>query len=132
MNPLAVWGNEVDGPGGNVIGGVVWVWCPGCDSAHRFTVDSVSPERIAWEWNGSLESPSFEPSYLTWGTRYNDANGAKTDHEHGTASEWRCHSFLRDGVWDFLGDSTHALAGQKVPMVPVPDWLVRERTEDPL
>ena len=34
-----------------------------------------------------------------------------------------CHSFLVDGVWQFLGDSAHALAGQNVPMVPLPDWL---------
>lgn len=31
-----------------------------------------------------------------------------------------CHSFLRAGVWDFLGDSAHHLAGQQVPMVPLP------------
>lgn len=37
-----------------------------------------------------------------------------------------CHSFLSEGVWQFLGDSAHYLAGQSVPMVPLPDWLVRE------
>lgn len=35
-----------------------------------------------------------------------------------------CHSFLRNGVWEFLGDSAHELANQKVPMVPLPNWLV--------
>jgi len=31
-----------------------------------------------------------------------------------------CHSFLRAGVWEFLSDSAHHLAGQHVPMVPLP------------
>lgn len=29
-----------------------------------------------------------------------------------------CHSFVRAGVVDFLGDCTHALAGQSVAMKP--------------
>ena len=29
-----------------------------------------------------------------------------------------CHSWLHDGVWQFLGDCTHAMAGQSVPMIP--------------
>lgn len=36
-----------------------------------------------------------------------------------------CHSFLRDGRWEFLPDSAHHLAGQTVDMVPLPDWLVK-------
>ena len=32
-----------------------------------------------------------------------------------------CHSFVSDGQWQFLGDCTHALAGQTVPVVPIPD-----------
>jgi hypothetical protein len=35
-----------------------------------------------------------------------------------------CHSFLRAGVWEFLSDSAHSLAGQNVPMVPLPDFLM--------
>lgn len=33
-----------------------------------------------------------------------------------------CHSFLRDGRWEFLSDSAHHLAGQTVDMVPGPDY----------
>lgn len=36
-----------------------------------------------------------------------------------------CHSFLRNGQWEFLGDSAHHLANQKVPMIPLPDWIMR-------
>lgn len=35
-------------------------------------------------------------------------------------SQGNCHSFLRAGVWEFLGDSAHQLAGQNIPMVPLP------------
>lgn len=35
-----------------------------------------------------------------------------------------CHSFLREGVWDFLTDCSHELAGRKVPMVPIPDYWI--------
>lgn len=30
-----------------------------------------------------------------------------------------CHSFLRAGVWEFLANSAHKLAGQSVPMAPL-------------
>lgn len=30
-----------------------------------------------------------------------------------------CHSYLRDGVWEYLSDSTHTMAGQKAP---APEW----------
>jgi|KBSMisStaDraftv2_1062788.scaffolds.fasta_scaffold266777_3 hypothetical protein len=96
-------------------GGAVWVWCPGCEEAHRFQVihEGVTPSQGAhWDWNGSVESPSFEPSYLTW--LGPDATPTS-----------RCHSFLRNGQWQFLSDCTHRLANQTVPMVPLPDWLVR-------
>lgn len=41
----------------------------------------------------------------------------------GGPDDARCHSFLREGVWEFLSDSTHELAGQSVPMVPLPEYL---------
>lgn len=37
-------------------------------------------------------------------------------------AQWRdevCHSFVRAGKIEFLGDCTHALKGQTVPL---PDW----------
>lgn len=50
--------------------------------------------------------------------------GHNTPHTRDPA--WgNCHSFLRSGRWEFLTDSAHALAGQTVPMVPLPDWILR-------
>lgn len=66
---------------------------------------------IDWHYAGGL------PDQSRW------AYGHGEPHTRDPA--WgNCHSFLRAGVWDFLGDSAHKLAGQKVPMVPLPDWMV--------
>lgn len=91
-----------------------WIWCPGCDMAHAPAIvgeDGTAPTGPCWDWNGhDDEHFGIEPSLLV--------------------QEWNgpgsvCHSFIRDGRWEFLGDSTHALAGKTVPMVPLPAWLVR-------
>lgn len=103
--------------GAVIEGGVIrcwshWVWCPGCNDIHGFWTahpEGVPDGRPLWTWDGNAESPTFEPSLLVMGPP-----GA------------RCHSFLRAGVWDFLGDSEHDLAGKRVPMVSLPDFLIRE------
>lgn len=86
-------------------------FCPGCNSAH--TIKTVGPG--SWGWNGSIEQPTFTPSVLVT----HDANPDAAEE----FKEWRtaraCHSFVTDGMIQFLGDSTHALAGQTVPLA---DW----------
>lgn len=86
--------------------------CPGCrllletSGLHILPVNTVE-KQPAWEWNGSTTKPTLLPSILT-----KTHNGI-------------CHSFLTDGVFHFLEDSEHALAGQEVPMVDLPDWAQR-------
>lgn len=47
------------------------------------------------------------------------------DGPHTKDPAWgNCHSFLTNGIWDFLSDCGHTLAGQKIPMVPIPDWFI--------
>lgn len=106
------------GSSGQLLYKAVWVWCPGCDELHQFIVELFNGyKKPVWGWNGSVTSPTFEPSHLvTW---------AGLD-DSGNSEKRVCHCFLRDGVWDFLSDSTHKLAGKKVPMVDLPDWLVKE------
>lgn len=106
-NPVALlFHSEMYGTGEKLHDSVL-LWCPGCDELHQVTVPTEGVEGDTWQWNGKLdETLSVEPSILV---RFSDRV---------------CHSFLRDGIWDFLGDSGHALAGQKVPMVPLPDWVV--------
>ncbi len=93
--------------------------CPGC--AEPYTLpsgESYTPSGIhmlpvnssdkspSWAWDGDIEAPTVSPSILT---RWNDRV---------------CHSFLRAGVFEFLDDCTHSLAGQSVPMVDLPGWVV--------
>lgn len=84
-----------------------WMWCPACDDAVRIT--------DGWGWNGSLTAPTFTPSILV----------------EGGPNDTRCHSFLTDGVWAFLGDCTHDKAGQSLPMVPLPAWLRDDLASQP-
>lgn len=84
----------------------LWLWCPGCDDAHRITIDPPN----GWTWDGNETAPTISPSLLV---DYGMVRGVRTV----------CHSFVRAGRWDFLADSTHALAGKTVPAVPLPDWF---------
>ena len=76
--------------------GVQWT-CPGCNCRHQTPTEGYPS---VWTWNGSIDAPTLSPSVLV--TR--PSGGA------------RCHCFIVDGQIQFLGDCTHALAGQTVPM----------------
>lgn len=77
--------------------------CPGCKSLGGsgylmlpVAIDGV----IGWTWNGDLDKVTLSPSILT-----NDGRGNV------------CHSFLTNGVFEYLSDCTHEYAGQKINMV---------------
>lgn len=57
--------------GGSRPGKQVWVWCPGCDHMHPFTIEAPpGPDGdqlnsgVTWQWDGDLEAPTFSPSLL--------------------------------------------------------------------
>ncbi len=85
-------------------------WCPGCKSIHV-----VTTKPNGWSFDGNLEAPTISPSILV---TYDGKDAGLED-----APPERCHSFLRGGVFEFLSDCTHALAGQKVTL---PDWPYAE------
>lgn len=89
-------------------GEYLWLWCPGCK-------DLINISTSKWSWNGDLEKPTISPSILT--------HEIKTDAGHIYRPQ--CHSFVVDGVWQFLNDCGHEMAGQHVPMGEVewPEWL---------
>lgn len=87
-------------------GGRLLFWCPGCDGAHAVNVGSGPGPR--WGFNGDHERPTFIPSVLV---RYNGDDAGKDG-----APPAVCHSFVTGGQIQFLGDCTHALAGQTVPL----------------
>lgn len=90
--------------------GLMW-WCPGCECAHVIvTQRDDGQEHPCWTYDANKEAPTFSPSILVSGG--------------GTGkfgSEYRCHTFVRNGEIQYLGDCTHALAGKTVPMEPIPD-----------
>jgi hypothetical protein len=92
----------------------LWFICPGCKEAHAFD------ER--WHFNGDYQKPTFSPSFLTW----LGANPEATREPY--ISGKRCHSYVCDGQIQFLGDCTHQLAGQTVPL---PGWSDDRAFGDP-
>lgn len=100
MSAVAAWVVSKFGDGS--AGPVRLGWrCVGCGEAHLINVGPSSPQP-SWEWNGSRSSPTLSPSIRV---RF-----------HRADAEVVCHSFVRDGVVEFLSDCTHDLAGRKVPM----------------
>lgn len=108
--------------------GVVEFHCPGCNEQHLIYINSASTYNpTTWWWNGSFESPSFQPSVLMRSGHF--VPGCDPSHcwctykrEHpdeNCPSCSVCHSFVVDGKIQFLGDCTHALAGQTVEL---PEW----------
>lgn len=98
----------------------LYMWCPGCADLHAVEIEG----QPRWEWDGNLEAPTVSPSIKVTGVQW--AEG-KTFHKptHGVArgEQTVCHSYVKQGAWQFLGDCTHTLGGQVVPLPPLPDWL---------
>ena len=95
--------------------------CPGCGMVHTIVVSGPT----AWQWNGSVESPTLYPSVLARSGHF--APGRQSDrcwcdynrdHPNDPAPFkcGVCHSFVTDGRIQFLNDCTHALKGQTVPL----------------
>ena len=87
------------------------VKCPGCGKRHFYRIFDPHNEYPTWKFNGDPEKPTFTPSYRH---QWHDNEKGKDDPQKG---DMCCHFFLTDGIFDFCGDCTHDLSGQKSPMV---------------
>ena len=85
--------------------------CPGCRGMHYITVDRPNHCGARWSFDGNLDAPTFSPS----------VNISIPADAEGQRDPFRCHYFLRAGMIEFLGDCTHALAGQTVALPHLPD-----------
>lgn len=105
-------------------GGRVAFMCPGCRELHQVAV--AGDTRPAWDFNCDYDRPTFSPSVLVRG------HVIETDADGKWTGEWKrdsagnpmplvCHSFVRDGQIQFLGDCTHELAGQTVDLPQLED-----------
>ena len=84
----------------NTVGNLIMVWCPACETAHA--VDTRK-----WHFDGNHQSPTFLPSLLS------------------RTGPTICHSYVRNGHFEYLPDCNHALAGKTVP---VPEWPYKEES----
>jgi hypothetical protein len=103
-------------------------WCPGCEETHTV---GVGPN--GWTWNRDAARPTFTPSILVTSGHYMPShqagdrcwcifNAERPDNPSSFTCH-RCHSFVTGGQIQFLGDSTHALAGTTVPLPELPAFL---------
>ena len=96
--------------------------CPGCGERHCLPVGEGK-----WEWNGSVDAPTFRPSILVRQGHYvpghEDSCWCTYNAEHADdPAPFKCgicHSFVTDGRIEFVSDSTHWLCGQTADL---PEW----------
>ena len=91
-------------------------YCPGCREIHLIPG--------TWTFNGNYNSPSFSPSVKISGVKRVIENGEwvggwQTD-SNSNPIPYVCHYFLHAGQLNYCADSTHALAGQTVPLPDLP------------
>ena len=84
--------------------------CPGCNMVHGIVTESKT--RPCWQFNGDVNKPTVSPSIkVTYPANPNAEEQFK---------EWRteriCHSFIREGMIQFLGDCWHDLKGKTVEL----------------
>lgn len=104
-------------------------WCQGCRGIHGVTIEGPG----AWGFNGDFDKPTFTPSVLTTGVLYElKADGMERDlgrpvrDESGAPRRLICHTFVADGMVQFLGDCGHEFGGQTLPLPPLPPWMQDE------
>jgi hypothetical protein len=121
----------------------VAIYCPGCECKHHLQIEyiqefevktneegtkvvtAIASNRPIWGFNGDLDKPTFTPSLLVKSGIYVEGDKYK---ERMEESEWDwyvseskiCHTFIRDGKIEFLGDCTHSLAGKTVDLPEYP------------
>ncbi len=94
--------------------------CPGCGDTHAVPTNGPN----AWGYNGNLERPTLTPSILVRSGHHASAwkQGEACWCTYKGETSFKCgvcHSFVVDGRIQFLGDCTHALAGQTVDLPEV-------------
>lgn len=89
---------------------VLLFYCPGCEEAHQIN--------RTWQITGPMSSPTVSPSVLVT----KPANPDAIEEFKEWRTERRCHSFIRDGQIEYLGDSTHPLANTTLALQPFARW----------
>lgn len=101
--------------------------CPACNDKHALSTRQPN----GWAWNGSGDAPIFSPSIGVSGSKIERDTNGRWNGEWVRDAEGKpvpsyCHSFVGSsdgstpGRIQFLGDCTHALAGQTVDLPDYP------------
>ncbi len=104
--------------------------CPGCNHRHYIYVGDDETTRPRWNFNGNLYKPTATPSILYTRHIWTPPVTPKNLEEYKKnpwpqkKKEHICHSYITDGMIQFLNDCTHDLAGKTVEL---PD--IQEETE---
>jgi hypothetical protein len=82
--------------------GELWIFnCPGCECDHWVRSEGPKPR---WTIEGiDNNKPTVRPSLIVRG-------------------QYRCHSFIDNGMIRFLGDCDHKLKGQTVEIPEYMEW----------
>jgi hypothetical protein len=81
-----------------------------------------------WTFDGNVDSPTFNPSFLIRGMqREVDSDGKWTgdwlrDANHNVV-KFTCHFHLHAGILHFCSDSSHALSGKSIPLPNLPPYF---------
>lgn len=75
------------------------IFCPGCKRTDTVWT-APHDNQAVWGTNGDVDKPTFTPSILVWPDEPKN----------------RCHSFVKDGKIQFLGDCFHKLKNQTVDL----------------
>lgn len=101
---------------GYTVGGLAH-WCPACQEMHHFAIEGYNSSGAKWTWDGNVESPSFTPSMNI------RTNPPSDPHYQPDVSSSVCHYFLRSGRIMYLGDCTHSMKDQTVPLPELPEHM---------
>jgi hypothetical protein len=78
-------------------------WCTACGNCHGVWIHKPNEmTKAQWTWNGSMDKPSFSPSFVIKEIRNN--------------KPYVCHIVVKDGEIHYLDDCTHELKGKVVPL----------------
>jgi hypothetical protein len=106
-------------------------WCPGCKDTHAVNVAAhPNGNRPVWGFNGDTVNPTFTPSLLVRSGHFAPGHpgpecwctyNQKHPDDPAPYVCQQCHTFITNGMIQFLGDCSHHLVGQTVPMPPFPE-----------
>lgn len=111
---------EVEGRKVRKMKGMGWyvINCPACGE-HVIAVNPPFSNGAAWSFNNNFDKPTFSPSLVVRTGKMVDPNHPMSPDTMGERYNRICHSFIRNGMIQFLSDCTHELAGQTVPLLDV-------------